>query len=363
MPLAVGSLADDIEADRTLGGNPKIPLLDILAGLEALHNKGFCHRDLKPANVLKFKMDNGSVVYRISDFGLITPGVGYTTKLTDSNMAGGTVLYRAPECANNFRRATAQADIYSFGAILYDIFGGGGGRVPHSELNVTGAVGPIVEKCTKSNARRRYRSVASLREELFDTLTNENIEFFSLEEEEITNILKSGDDLTDDHWDRIFNFVDENEDQGIPNFNIMRSISREHIHSLYEIAPDMFHGLGEIYGKFAKSSNFEFNYCDIISDKAQIFYSKGDFHLKAQIALAMLELGTSHNRWRVEFQFMEMAGPEIDDDLAERIKIEMQVQKTPFLERIEHIEDSIDVLRDKLHPILIAYLCELEELE
>ncbi len=360
MPLATGSLADDINQDRTLGGNPKKPLLDILAGLEAVHKNGHCHRDLKPGNVLKFEGDDGNVVYRISDFGLVTPGVGDTTTLTDSNMAGGTVLYRAPECANNFRRATFRADIYSFGAILHDIFGGGVTRLPHSELHVTGAIGPIVEKCTKSVARRRYRSVASLRDDLFNVLTNEIIEFFSEEEEEIIEILKSADDLSDTQWDRIFNFIDENADQGISNNNIMRSISHEHLISLYQAAPDMFHGLGEIYSQFAMSSEFAFEYCDIISDKAQIFYDYGELELKAQITVAMLELGTRHNRWRVEGQFMEMAGPNVDNALAELIVIEMQVQRIDFLHRMEMIETSINVDRKELHPLLLVYLEELE---
>ena len=135
MPLAMGSLTDDIDADRTLGGNPGKPLFDILVGLEAIHNAGFYHRDLKPANVLKFRTAEREMSYRVSDFGLTTPGVGLTSTLTGSNMGGGTVLYRAPECANNFRRATAQADIYSFGAILHDIFHGGT-RIPHSKLSM-----------------------------------------------------------------------------------------------------------------------------------------------------------------------------------------------------------------------------------
>ena len=56
-----------------------------------------------------------------------------------------------------------QADIYSFGAILHDIFHGGT-RVPHSILSVSGPIGRIVKKCTETNARRRYRPVAKLRE-------------------------------------------------------------------------------------------------------------------------------------------------------------------------------------------------------
>lgn len=358
MPLAIGSLADDIDVDRTLGGNPRKPLFDILAGLEAIHNAGFYHRDLKPANVLKFKSGKKEISYRVSDFGLTTPGAGLTSTLTGSNMGGGTVLYRAPECANNFRRATAQADIYSFGAILHDVFHGGP-RIPHTKLSISGELKQIIEKCTESNARRRYRSVARLREDLFNVLQSEEFEFDTQEERELIELISNEDQLDDDQWDRVFNVIDENEDRGQSNDNIMRAISGDQIEALYELAPDMFHGLGELYAKFAMSRGFQFDYCDIISDKAQIFYDDGDLQLKAKIALAMLELGTSHNRWRVENQFIQMAGAHIDDALADRIKIEIQVEGVSFLRHVEHLEGSIDASREDLHPKLRKYLKKL----
>jgi serine/threonine protein kinase len=96
MPLADCSLADELSIDRTLGGRPRKPLFDILAGLEALHDKGFKHRDLKPANVLKFTSSDGTSRYAISDFGLMAPGAGQTSTLTASNMGGGTPLYSPP---------------------------------------------------------------------------------------------------------------------------------------------------------------------------------------------------------------------------------------------------------------------------
>jgi eukaryotic-like serine/threonine-protein kinase len=352
MPLAAGSLKDDLEADRTLGGAPKKPLFNILAGLEALHLKGLRHRDLKPANVLKYPQQDGSVIYSISDFGLTTPGVGQTSTLTGSNMAGGTPLYRPPECANNFRRATEQADIYSFGAILHDIFGGGVARIPHSELTVAGPLKPIVEKCTKTSTRRRYRSIATLREDLFDVLDNTAIQFFSREEEDVVAILRDKDTISDEEWDRVFNLIDDNADKGISNRNIMRALGLNHIEALFKSAPDMFHGLGEIYADFAISGAFDFDYCDVISDKAQVFFDLGDLNLKAKIALAMLELGTTHNRWLVERQFMRMAGPKCDPALADRIKMEVVAQGFPFRRRMHHIRDSIGASADQLHPIL-----------
>jgi eukaryotic-like serine/threonine-protein kinase len=85
----------------------------------------------------------------------MSPEAGLTSTLTTSNMGGGTPLYRAPECAINFKRATIQSDIYSVGAILHDIFAGGAARIPHVELNVPGELSSIVQRCTKQNVRRR----------------------------------------------------------------------------------------------------------------------------------------------------------------------------------------------------------------
>lgn len=351
MPLADGSLKDDLEVDHTLGGDPKRPLFDILAGLEALHQIGLRHRDLKPANVLKFSQADGTTLYAISDFGLTTPGVGQTSTLTGSNMAGGTPLYRPPECANNFRRATAQADIYSFGAILHDIFSGGP-RIPHGELTVAGPLGPIIEKCTKAQPRRRYASIATLREDLFTVLDNTVVEFYSVEEQDVIAIFNAKEHLSDDEWDRAFNLIDENADKGVSNQNIMRALSLQHIYSIHQSSPDMFQGLGELYADFAAKGVFGFDYCDVISDKAEAFFQLGDLSLKAKIALAMLELGTSHNRWVVERQFMRMAGHDCDPGLAERIKIEVRASGMPFASRMEHVHRSIGITPDQLHPIL-----------
>ncbi len=137
MELGVGTLKDDLTLDRTLGENLQTALFDILAGLEAIHSLDITHRDLKPVNVLKFNEENGSVRYAISDFGLITTIASDTTTITQTGHGGGTPIYAAPELMTNFKYATPTADIYSFGAILHDIFGSGY-RTPYVELTVPG---------------------------------------------------------------------------------------------------------------------------------------------------------------------------------------------------------------------------------
>ena len=171
--------------------------------------------------------------------------------------------------------------------------------------------------------------------------------------------LQYSEHLDDEQWDQVFHFIDENDDREISNYNILRAITGDQIENLFELTPDMFHALGGIYAKFTKSHSFPFEYCDVVLYKAGIFYQHGDLQLKAKIALAMLELGTRHNRWYVEQQFMRMVDSDIDDALADRIKIEIQVQGFNFLKHIKHIEWSIGATRDELHPKLREYLSEL----
>ena len=309
MDLANCSLADELKVDRTMGGDPRQPLFDILSGLEAIHEKGYKHRDLKPANVLKFASKEGTVRYAISDFGLMSPEAGLTSTLTASNMGGGTPLYRAPECAINFKRATIQSDIYSVGAILHDIFAGGAARIPHVELNVPGELSSIVQRCTKQNVRRRYPNVAKLREELYEALSHETISFSSKEEEEIVKLLQSKDDLSAEERDRVFQQIDENDEKELSNHAIFRSLSLAQLERLASEAPDLFASLGKDYAKYACGQSFDFDYCDVIANKADVFYRQGELDLKALITLALLELGISHNRWFVRENFRTNGGP------------------------------------------------------
>ncbi len=86
-------------------------------GLEFAHSKGIIHRDLKPGNV--WLTDDGTA--RIGDFGLALSLD--RSRLTQEKMMVGTVSYMPPEQATG-GEITPRADLYSLGAMLYEMVTG-----------------------------------------------------------------------------------------------------------------------------------------------------------------------------------------------------------------------------------------------
>jgi predicted Ser/Thr protein kinase len=117
MELLEGSDLRELLAEGKLKSLPdKLMVMEqILDGLAFAHAKGVVHRDLKPGNV--HVLPNGQI--KIMDFGL-------ARRAQDGAATGvimGTPFYMAPEQAQG-ERANARTDIFSLGAMFYEILSG-----------------------------------------------------------------------------------------------------------------------------------------------------------------------------------------------------------------------------------------------
>jgi serine/threonine protein kinase/ribosomal protein L32 len=90
---------------------------DVCSGLEYAHSKGIIHRDLKPGNI--WLGADGTA--KIGDFGLAM--TADLSRLTQTGMMVGTYYYIPPEQAMG-GEVTFKSDLYSLGAMLYEMLAG-----------------------------------------------------------------------------------------------------------------------------------------------------------------------------------------------------------------------------------------------
>src|SRR5438046_8777103 len=121
MKFAVGgSLLDAAPALRSEPRRSVALIAKVAHAVQYAHAQGILHRDLKPGNVLL----DGRGEPLVSDFGL-AKWLDTTTDVTRSLMIFGTPGYIAPEQARESTpNLTPAADVYSLGAILFDLFTG-----------------------------------------------------------------------------------------------------------------------------------------------------------------------------------------------------------------------------------------------
>jgi serine/threonine protein kinase len=130
LPYIVMELVEGGTLANRLDGSPWAPhdtarlMIKLADAVHFAHQRQVIHRDLKPTNVL---MDAaaGELAVKITDFGLAKVLVGDSSQHTKSFAFLGTPSYMAPEQARG--RASEigpPADIYSLGAILYELLTG-----------------------------------------------------------------------------------------------------------------------------------------------------------------------------------------------------------------------------------------------
>ena len=146
-----GSLADRL-ADCPLDLREAAELLLTVArAVDYLHHQNIVHRDLKPSNIM---LDEQGVPY-VTDFGLAKIFEGDSAE-TASGTIIGTPSYMAPEqAAGKIAEVSPQSDVYSLGAILYEMLTG---RPPFVENNPLDTLLQVLESIPEP-LRKRNRHI------------------------------------------------------------------------------------------------------------------------------------------------------------------------------------------------------------
>ncbi len=156
-------------------------MAEVARAIEYAHTQGILHRDLQPGNVLL----DGRGEPMVSDFGL-AKWIGQESDLTRTLTTFGTPGYIAPEQAEGGNAAlTPAADIYSLGAMLFNLLAGRPPFIGANALSVIRQAGAtqapklrsfasslsrdletICARCLERDPKARYQSAGDLAEDL-----------------------------------------------------------------------------------------------------------------------------------------------------------------------------------------------------
>jgi serine/threonine protein kinase len=190
-----GNLAQRLATGVLPGRTAARYIEQVARGLHYAHTKGVLHRDLKPANILLDEHDQP----KLTDFGLAkmqgTAPAGGPNTLTQTGSIMGTPSYMAPEQAAGDTKAIGPAsDVYSLGAVLYELITGrppfkgestmetvlqvlNQDPVPPRLLNrnVDADLEAICLKCLEKDPALRYASAQELADDLHRYLQGESV--------------------------------------------------------------------------------------------------------------------------------------------------------------------------------------------
>ncbi|HKV49909.1 MAG TPA: protein kinase [Gemmatimonadaceae bacterium] len=150
------SLRDRLAREKQLGIDDAVAITrQVGSALDYAHRQGVVHRDIKPENILLLE---GEAM--LTDFGIaLAVREAGGNRLTESGTSLGTPQYMSPEQATGDRTLDARSDVYSLGAVLYEMLTG---EPPHTGATVQAVIAKLITE--------RPTSVRVLRDTVPDAL-------------------------------------------------------------------------------------------------------------------------------------------------------------------------------------------------
>jgi len=139
MPFIEGeTLRARLQRERQLGVDEAVRIAVAIAGaLDYAHRHAVIHRDLKPENIL---MHEGQPL--VMDFGIaLAVSKAGGARITQTGLSLGTPQYMSPEQATGDHILDARSDIYSLGAVLYEMLVG---DPPHTGSTVQAVIAKVI---------------------------------------------------------------------------------------------------------------------------------------------------------------------------------------------------------------------------
>ena len=151
----------------------------IADALHAAHERGILHRDLKPANIMVVRQ-GGTLHAKLVDFGVARlAGTDADATRTAAGDVIGTPAYMSPEQANG-QPVDVRSDVFSFGAVLYELLTGRRAFTGNSTAQILSAVlrddpdpiavpialRQVVTRCLVKDPERRFQTMADVKQAL-----------------------------------------------------------------------------------------------------------------------------------------------------------------------------------------------------
>ena len=134
------SLRARLTRDRRLSMDDTVRIAtQVASALDYAHNCGVIHRDIKPENIL---LHEGEAV--VADFGIaLALKEGGGQRLSDSGLRLGTPQYMSPEQARGDHELDVRTDVYSLGAVVYEMLSG---EPPHAAETANAVVSKLLHE-------------------------------------------------------------------------------------------------------------------------------------------------------------------------------------------------------------------------